>query len=454
VTPIVVGIIGLVVMMVLLAIRVPVGLSMIWVSMAGYAFIVSPNAALVRLGTDPFQEAATFGLSVIPAFVLMGYLLANAGLADDIFSAINGLIPRVRGGLAVTTILSGGVLASVVGSGLAATATISSVAVPEMRRYGYDPGFAAASAAAGGTLGLLIPPSALLIFYGILTEESIGRVLVAGILPGILAMSLLMLTAWLVALRRPHLAPLVSEVTQGAGSPAADPPSPDVAAAVDPPKPSGRAFLALVAVFTLFIASIGGIYLGLFTPTEAGGVGAALATLLSFTLGQLGWRGFYQALRETARLTSIVFLVIIGGKMLGFFLAVTGIPTSLATFIEARALPVAVVLGLIFVVYFVMGALMDELAILVIMTPITYPIVVTQLGFDGVWFGILTMMMLLTGLLTPPIGLLVFVVSGITKVPSGTIYRAVTPYWIALVVAILIVMVFPRTALVLPELMR
>jgi tripartite ATP-independent transporter DctM subunit len=432
VTPEVVGLIGLLAMLALLALKVPVGIAMIAVSVVGYGYIIRPSAALARLGSDPFTSVTSYAFSVIPLFILMGLFLANAKLGRDLFSFVNALLGRLRGGMAMATIGAGALFSSVCGSSIATASTIATVTVPEMRKYNYHEGLAAGAAAAGGTLGILIPPSAALVLYGILTEEPIGKLLIGGFLPGLMTAAILMTAAHLVARFKPHLAPITERAERAA-----------ILSEV-------RKIWAIPAIFG---TSIGGLYGGVFTPTEAGAIGAFLSLIFTLMTRRLSWSSFVAALHQTARVTAVIFLIVVGGKMFGYFLTVTRIPLTLTTLISSLDVAPVVIVIILFALYFVMGALMDEIAILVIMTPIVYPLII-KLGYDGVWFGVLTIMMLLTGLLTPPVGLLSFIVSGLTNVPLNKVYAGVTPFWMALMVAILLVIIFPEIVLFLPRMMR
>jgi tripartite ATP-independent transporter DctM subunit len=430
--PELVGVVGILAMLVLLALKVPVGIAMILVSIIGYGYVIRPAAALARLGSDPFTSVTSYAFSVIPLFILMGLFLANSRLGTDLFSFVNALLGRYRGGMAMATIGASALFSAVCGSSIATASTIATVAVPEMRKYHYHEGLAAGAAAAGGTLGILIPPSAALVLYGILTEEAIGRLLIAGFLPGVMTAVILMCAAYLVARAKPNFAPVAAAESGGA---------------------IWRAFGKTWSVPAIFGISIGGIYGGVFTPTEAGAVGAFLSFLFGLATGRLTWSSSIAALYQTARVTAVIFLIVVGGKMFGYFLTVTRIPLTLTDSIASLGIAPFLVIFVLFALYFVMGALMDEIAILVIMTPIVYPLVI-KLGYDGVWFGVLTIMMLLTGLLTPPVGLLSFIVSSLTNVPLNKVYAGVTPFWIALLVAISLVIVFPEIALLLPRMMK
>lgn len=431
-SPELVGGLSFLALVVLLALRVPVGLAMILVSLAGTALITNLNVGLVRLATDTFSGANSYSLSVIPLFILMGLLLAGARLADDLYASLNALFGRVSGGLAVATIAASALFGAVSGSAAASTSTIGTVAAPQMRRYGYNDGLSAGSIAVGGTLGILIPPSAILVLYGILTEEPIGQVLIAGFIPGIMTAALLMLTAYLLVRFRPHLAPRRTERS---------------------PMSPLQAVVQLWPVLLIFGVTMGGIYGGIFTPTEAGAIGAFASLLFSVVTRRLNWRRLIEALDGTVRLTAMIFLMVIGGKMFGYMLSITQIPRSLSTFVAGLDVRPFLVIAVIFLIYIALGSLMEEIAILVIMTPIMYPIVL-DLGYDGVWFGVLTIMMLLIGLVIPPVGLISFMVSGITKIPLMTVFRGVTPFAITLVIAGALVIAFPQIVTYLPSLMR
>lgn len=431
--PEIVGLLGIAALVALLLLRVQVGLAMLAVSTAGYAVIVSPAAGLTRLGGDLYRSAASFSLSVVPLFILMGFVLAQSDVGADLFRSLNRFFGRVPGGLGVSTVGASSLFAAVSGSAMASASTMATVAVPEMRKYGYDPGYSAACAAVGGTLGALIPPSAVLVLYGVLTEESIGSVLIAGIIPGFMTTLVLMLTAGIIGVFRPSLAPRRSA------------------------NGSSMSRLSAVAlawpVPVIFGVSMGGIYAGVFTATEAGAVGAFMAIIYAAATRRLSFADLSTSLSSTVRITAMIFLIVIGGISFGFFISLSRIPAALLRFVTTVDLAPALIVALIFVVYFLLGVIMEELAILVIMTPIMYPVII-GLGYDGIWFGILTTMMLLTGLLTPPIGLIVFVVSGVSGVRLGPIFRRVVPFWVALIVCIAVVIVLPEVVTFLPDVMR
>jgi tripartite ATP-independent transporter DctM subunit len=335
-----VGLLGFVILLVLLLLRVPVGIAMLAVSTGGYAYIISPDAALARLGSDAFSGAATYSLSVIPLFIFMGLLLAQAQLGKDLYALLDALLWRVRGGLAMATIGAAALFGSVNGSAVASASTMSVVATPEMVRYKYDPGLAAACTAVGGTLGALIPPSAVLVLYGILTEEPVGAILIGGIIPGIATALALIVTAWLVVRRRPELAPEIEQHRS---------------------RVSMLPLLSRVwAVPAIFGLTIGGLYFGVFTPTEAGGAGAGLALLYGVVTRRLTWRTFWQATSQTVLVSSVIFLVVVAGRTYGLFLPVTNIPRRLGGFVDDLDVAPFLVVAMIFLIYFALGTMMDE----------------------------------------------------------------------------------------------
>lgn len=428
----VIGGLGLVLLVVLLMFRVNVAVAMIAVAVLGIAQVTSPDAALARLGGDSFTGPSNYVLSVIPLFVLMGLLLAGAGLGQDAYTALDRFTERISGGLAVATIGASALFASVNGSAVASATTMSVVAVPEMRKYKYDEGLAAGAVAVGGTLGALIPPSAILVLYGILTEENIGDLLLAGLIPGILMTVSLMIGAWVLVKRDPSLAP---------------PQERDPATRIR----KRDALKILWPIPVIFGISMGGILLGWFTPTEAGGAGAMLALIYGILTRRLTWPGFVGAVSGTVRTSALIFLLLIGGQMFGFFLAATRLPNAIAEFVAGVDTAPWVIMLLIYVVYFILGALMDEIAILIIMTPIIYPVVTGELGYSGVWFGVLSTMMLLTGLVMPPVGLITFVVAGVTKIQLSKVFRGILPFMIPMSIVIALVIIFPDIATWLPN---
>jgi tripartite ATP-independent transporter DctM subunit len=429
-TPTLAGIAGIAALLALLALRMPIGLAMALVGAIGIAALNSPEAALTVLGSYPYSYAAVHALSVIPLFVLMGNFALVSGMSSDLFAAAYAWIGHRRGGLASATILACAGFAGLSGSSVASAITMGRVALPEMRRYDYDPRLATGVVAAGGTLGILIPPSTVLVIYAILTEQSIGKLFLAGFLPGVLLTALFVLTVTVVCAFRPAFGP-----------PGERRALPERIAAL---KRAG-------AFFIVVIATIGGMYAGVFTVTEASAVGAGLTLAHALWRRRLTWANLSDSLLQTVRTTAMVFLILIGAHIFSPFLALSRIPVDLANALVALGLPSLAVLGVILVAYILLGMFLEGFAILVLTVPIVFPIV-TALGLDPVWFGIFMVIVLEMGLISPPVGINVFVVKGVAEnVPMGRIFAGILPFWLAMVACVLILVAFPQIALVLPN---
>jgi len=432
-SPELVGIIGIAVLLVLFALRMQVGLSMLMVGFLGYCYLTTTQAGLTKLGIDPYATASAYSLSVIPLFVLMGMFLSYGGLGRDLYQAVDAWMGHLRGGLAIATIGACAAFAAVSGSTTATAATMGTVALPEMKRYNYKDSLATACVAAGGTLGILIPPSVILILYGVLTEEPIGKLLIAGILPGILQAVLFTVTIYLQVRQNPSLAPLHPE------------------AAFREKLVSLRKVWPVPA---LFLLTMGGIYFGVFTPTEGSAVGAFGAFIFFLATGQFSRKNLIGSLDQAARTTAMIFIIVIGATVFGHFLAVTKIPFELSGFIAGLGVSRYVVMALILFLLMVLGCFMEGIAILVLTMPILYPLV-TGFGFDGVWFGVIMVVMLNIGLVTPPVGVNVYVTAGVAKdVPLMTIFRGVIPLLIAMIVCAILLVAFPQIVTFLPSLMH
>ena len=432
-TPELVGIIGIAALLVLLALRMSVGLSMLLVGLVGYCYLTNVQAGLTKLGVDPYATASSYSLSVVPVFILMGMFLSYGGLGRDLYEAVDAWLGHLRGGMAMATIGACAAFAAVSGSTTATAATMATVALPEMRRHKYKDSLAAACVAAGGTLGILIPPSVILVLYGILTLEPIGKLLIAGILPGLLQTFLFALAIYLQVRWNPDLAPLRPQVASF--------------------RERLRSLRVVWPVLALFLLVMGGIYLGVFTPTEAGGVGAFGALIFALIAGHLRWRGFVDALDQTARTTAMIFLIVIGAIVFGHFLAITKIPMELTDYIAALGISRYLILAAILFLYLVLGCFMEGIAILVLTIPIIYPVII-NLGFSGIWFGVVMVIMLNIGLVTPPVGLNVYITAGVARdIPLEVIFRGVIPLWLAMIACAAILVAFPQIATFLPGLM-
>lgn len=428
-SPELIGILGIILLFALILLKIPIGFSLIIVGAVGYGMIISPTAALAKLGTDPFNISHSYSLSVIPMFTLMGMLLGHTGLGRDLFRAFNAWLGHIRGGLAIAAIATCAAFAAVSGSVIATTATIANVAVPEMRAADYKDSLSSGCVASGSTLGILIPPSSTLIIYGMLTEESIGQLLVAGVLPGFLTAFLLALTAYILVRIKPDLAPGVVKTS--------------FAEKLESMK-------LIWPVPLIFMITMGGIYRGYFTPTEGGAIGAFMALLVSIVGKRFSWLGFKESLYGTAKVVAMLMVILIGGVMFGNFLSVSKIPQFLGSYMVD--LPPLLLMTAIFTCYFIAGFFMDAMAILVIFTGLFYPMIIAA-GYSGIWYGIVTILMLLIGFLTPPVGVVAVVTSGLTKIKLETVFRGVIPFWIALIVSTFLIILFPSIATYLPSLM-
>lgn len=433
-SPELIGIVGILTLFVLLLLKVPVGISLILVGFVGCWALAGLNSSLAQLGMVGFSTASNHSLSVMPMFILMGMFLSYSGLAKDLFSAVNHWGGKVSGGLGMATVGASAIFSSISGSVNATTATLAKVALPEMKAYKYNPGLAAACVAAGGTLGVLLPPSVILILYGILTMEPVGELLIAGIVPGVILTIFFMLTVYIQVRRNPTLAPRTD---------------------IDSSMPEKLKSLTKIWPFAVvFLISMGGIYMGFFTPTEAGGVGAAGALIVALAMRRLGWKGLFNSLEETVRLTAMIFLILIGASLFGQFLALSQVPTVVTSAISSLDVSPYVIMALLLIIFFILGLFLEGIAILVLTLPIVYPIV-TQLGFDGIWFGVIMVMVFNMGVITPPLGISVFVINGVARdIPVQTIFRGVIPMLITMILFTILLVVFPEIVTFLPNLMQ
>ncbi len=433
-SPELIGILGVVALILLVLLRVQVGIALLVIGFFGYAWLTNFKVAFAQLGSVTFNTAGNYNLSVMPMFILMGMFLSYSGLAKDMFNAVDRWIGHWKGGLGMATIGASAIFSAISGSITATTATIARVALPEMNRLNYHPRLSTACVAAGGTLGILIPPSVILILYGVLTMENIGELLIAGFIPGILMAAMFMLTIYIQVSRNPNLAPVHQETATW--------------------KERLASLKNVWAFLVIFLLSIGGIYFGFFTPTEAGGVGALGAFIIALVTRSLGWKQFVESLIETVRLTAMIFFILIGAMLFGSFLAISKLPMALTSLVADVDISRYVILFVILIVYFILGMFMEGISILVLTIPIVYPLIV-DLGFDGVWFGIIMVLVLNMGLLTPPMGLSVFVISGVVKeIPIQTIFRGVVPMLVTIIIFTIILIIIPEIVTFLPEMMR
>jgi tripartite ATP-independent transporter DctM subunit len=429
-SPDAVALIGFIALFTLMLLRVPVGMAMGLVGVCGYSYIVGTGPALKLIGQTSMRTVTDYTFGVIPMFMLMGAFVSVSGVSRELFRAANAFIGHMRGGLGVATVVACGGFAAICGSSVATAATFSSVAYPEMRRFGYPQSFATGVIAAGGTLGAMLPPSTVLAVYAILTQQDIGKLFMAGIIPGILAMLMYVLTIVIIVRVRPDWLPRGEQKTW-------------------PERLDG--LKDVWAPVLLFVFVIGGLYGGFFTPTEAGGVGATGAFLLGVLRGKLDRAGTLTALLSATRTAAAVFTVLIGALIFGYFLTVTQVPQNLTAFMSDLGLGRYGVLALIMVMYLILGCLMDAMAMIILTVPIVFPIIV-QLGFDPIWFGIIIVMTVELGLIHPPVGMNVFVIKSVVHdVSFMTIFKGVIPFVLTDLLRLVILIAFPIIALWLPE---
>ncbi len=425
-----IAVIGFLALFALMLLRVPVGMAMGLVGITGYSWIAGAGPALKLVGLTSMRTVTDYTFGVIPMFMLMGALVSVSGVSRELFKAANSMIGHLRGGLGVATVLACGGFAAICGSSVATAATFSGVAYPEMRRFGYPQSFSTGVIAAGGTLGAMLPPSTVLAVYAILTQQDIGKLFMAGIVPGLFAMLLYVVTIFAIVQVRPRWLP------RGASKPWSE----------------RLADLKNVwAPLVLFLFVIGGLYGGFFTPTEAGGVGASGAFLLGLARGRLDRAKIKEALLSATRTAAAVFTVLIGALMFGYFLTITQTPQKLAGFLAGLGIGPYGVLVLIMLMYLVLGCLMDAMAMIILTVPIIFPII-TQLGFDPIWFGIIIVMTVELGLIHPPVGMNVFVIKSVVHdVSFSTIFKGVLPFVATDIVRLIILISFPVLALWLPS---
>lgn len=431
--PLFVGITAFLVLIFLLAITVPIGVAMMLCGVGGLAMIIGLVPSLSLFGTTVMQSVVTYDLSIIPLFILMGALASRSGLSQELYDAFNAWLGGFRGGLALATVGACGAFAAICGSSVATAATMSKVALPEMKKYRYSDSMATGSVAAGGIIGILIPPSVILVLYGLLTESSIGDLFIAGFLPGILTIIVFMIVISIVTRLHPESGPVGEKSTW---------------------KQKLNATLKTWAITALFATVIGGIYFGVFTPTEAAGVGAFGAFFIAFSRKRLNREMMKETLLETGQTSAMIFTILIGAITLNNLVIFSGLANALADFVSGLDMSPATVMLIILLMYLIMGCFLDALAMILLTVPIFYPIVL-DLGYDPIWFGIIVVMVVELGLITPPIGMNVFVIKGMVQsVPLVSIYKGVLPFVIGQVVLIIAVFLIPEIALWLPETAR
>ena len=427
-----IGSVGFVALFVLLLLGAPIAFGLLLVGFIGFAVLQGIDPALSMVGQIAFTTVLNEELSVIPLFILMGGFIAVSRLSDDLYAAANALLGHLRGGLAMATVVACAGFASVCGSSFATAATMCKVALPPMRKYGYADTLAAGSIASGATLGIMIPPSVPLLIYGIITRTDVGKLFIAGILPGLLGTALYMSSVYVVTQRNPGLGP------PGTRSSAAE---------------RWHSLSRIWAVVALFVFIIGGIYVGIFTPTEAAGVGASASFVYALWRRSLSWRGLLGVLLDSAKTTATIFFLLIGAFVYSNFIDIAGVPKELARWISDTTLAPVAVIAIVIAVYIVLGCILDSMSMMFLTVPLFFPIV-AGLGYDLVWFGIIVVTVIEISLITPPVGLNVFVLHHAQPdISTPTIFRGVMPFVAADIVRVSLLVLFPSIALVLPRLM-
>ena len=430
-SPVMTGLVGIGILLVLFLLRMPVGFAMAFVGVVGFGYLADPGPALSILAQDIFEQYSSYPISVIPMFILMGTFAFASGISKRLYETAYAWVGQLRGGLTIATVMACSGFAAICGSTAATAATMGKIALPEMKKYGYDDTLATGTVAASGTLGILIPPSTILIVYGILTEESIGKLFMAGVLPGIMLSLAFVATVAILCLRNPRLGPPGAPISWTA---------------------KFKAINGIIEAVILFLLTIGGLFLGWFSPTQAGAIGAGGALLIGLVRKRLSWKSFFEAGKEGLRTSCMVLIIITGATIFGHFMAISTIPFALADWIKELPISPLALMGVIIFLYFIGGFFMDSMALVVVTIPIFFPVVM-QLGFDPIWFGVIIVLVSEMGVITPPVGVNVFVIKGIAPdVPLYVIFRGIFPFLIALIIMTALLLIFPQIALFLPGL--
>jgi C4-dicarboxylate transporter DctM subunit len=433
-SPSTIGIIGIILLIILLFSRMPVGFVMAFLGFIGFSYVRSIDAGLSLLARDVFETFSSYNLTVLPLFIFMGQLAFHSGISRRLYDSVYVFMGHYRGGLAIATIGACAGFSAISGSTNATAATMAMITLPEMKRYKYDPSLATGTVAAGGSLGILIPPSVIFIIYGIMTGQSIGKLFAAGIFPGLLLALLFILTVYIRVHLNPKLAPRGAKTTL---------------------RERAKSFIGVVEALLIFSLVMGGLFFGIFTPTEAAAVGAFLTLLLAILRRQLSWGKFIQSLMDTTKISCMVMIIVTGAVVFGHFMAITRIPFNLANWVSGLPLPNSAIMGVIVLVYLFGGCFMDALAMIMLTIPIFYPVATEVLGFHPIWFGVIIVLVTEMGVITPPVGVNVYVVHGIAKdVPLEAIFKGVAPFILALLVCVALLLAFPQIALFLPGLIR
>ena len=432
-TPTMIGLIGFAALIILMFLHVPVGFVMALVGYLGFGYIVSWSAASNLLIRDFYSTFSAYNLTVIPLFVLMGQVAFHSGISRRLFNAAHKFFGHLPGGLAVATIGACAGFSAVCGSTSATAATMASVALPEMKKYKYDPALATGVVTAGGSLGILIPPSTIFIIYGIMTEQSIGELFMAGVIPGILLSCFFVLSILIWTFFRPEIGPRGPKSTWSEKI---------------------KSLSGVIETLLRFILVMGGVFAGFFTPTEAAGVGAFGTIIIALVGRNLTWKGFVNALYDTTRISCMIFVVVAGATVFGHFLAVTRIPADIGTFVSGLQLHPMIIMGFIILIYLCLGCLMDSLAMIMLTIPIIYPVILSM-NFDPIWFGVIIVIVAEMGVITPPVGINAYVVAGVARdVPLHVVFKGSLHMLYAMIALAVLLLIFPNIVTFLPQMLK
>ena len=427
-----IGYICFALLFILLALGTPIGVGMGVVGVAGIWYVISGSAAYSKMAIPPFETVANYEYAVVPLFILMAHVVFNSGMGKDLYNLAAKWLGHKPGGVAMASVAGCAGFAAVSASSMATAATMGLVALPEMKRLKYDPALATGCVAAGGSIGILIPPSALLIIYGILTETSIGKLFIAGVIPGILEAVFYIVTIYILCIINPALGPKNRRFGY---------------------RERFLAFKQCSELIVLIVLVLSGIIIGWFTPTEAGGIGAFGAIVLSYVRRRMNWAKLKDAFYETMKTTGMIYGILIGAFILNYFLAVTRIPFIISDFVASLEYQPLMILGIILLLYLVLGCVLDGAAMMILTIPIFFPLAMA-LGFNAIWFGILICRAMEIAMITPPIGINVYVIAGVVPdIPMATIFRGIIPFLIADILHVLMLIFIPSTVMFLPNLL-
>ncbi len=428
-----IGLIGIIVLVALFVIRMPIAFAMATVGFVGFSLVTSFKTGLSMLPRDIFEQLTSYSISAIPMFILMGYYAFSAGIGARLYEAAYKILGHIRGGLAIASIFACAAFGAICGSSTATAATMGKLAIPAMKKYGYDDTLSTGCIASAGTLGILIPPSVIFLIYGFMTEQSVGKLFISGIIPGILLAILMSLAVYFMCLKNPHYGPRGEKSTF---------------------KEKVKSAIAVLDVLALFLVAVGGLLYGFFTPTQTGGVGAAGALLIGLLRRELTWKSFIHNTLEAVRTSVMILTIIACATVFGKFMTVARIPFAVSEWVASLSVPHYVTMCVIIAIYILGGCFIDAIPLIILTIPILYPIVLS-LGYDPIWFGVIIVLVTCMGVITPPVGVNVYVIKGIARdVPLNTIFKGIFPFLAAMIVTAVILMIFPFLATILPSLVE